>query len=91
MLLYPGGCIGAEFLGVGFVEGCEEFEDGIGGGVAFGSAKASEFGFQVIGQDWAVGPNLFDKIGGDVVNEPEGSADNFGLCHGLKNYGSRVV
>lgn len=30
VLLYPGGCIGAEFLRVGFIEGSEEFEDGIG-------------------------------------------------------------
>jgi hypothetical protein len=30
MLLYPGGCIKAEFLGVGFIEGSEEFENGIG-------------------------------------------------------------
>ena len=91
MGLYPGCRVCAELFWIGFIEWGEEFEDGIGWGVAFGPAKASEFGFQVIGQDGAVGPNLFDEIGGDVVNETEGSADNFGLCHGLKNYGSRVV
>ena len=39
----------------------------------------------MIGKEWAVGPNLFNKIRRDVVNEPESSADNFGLCHGFNN------
>jgi hypothetical protein len=84
VLLYPGGCISAEFLGVGFIKGCEEFEEGICWGIAFGFAKANKLGFQMISQEGAVGPNVFDKIWRDVVNEPEGSADNFGLCHGMK-------
>jgi hypothetical protein len=29
VLLYPTGSISAEFLGVGFIEGSKEFEDGI--------------------------------------------------------------
>ncbi len=62
VLLYPGGCIGAKFLGVGFVERGEEFEDGIGGSVAFGAAKACEFGFEVFCQVRIIGPNLFNEI-----------------------------
>ncbi len=81
VLPYPGGCISAKFLGVGFIKGGEEFEDGVGTGVAFGTAKDCEFDFQVFGQDWAAGPYLFDEIGRNVVHEPEGAADNLGLCH----------
>jgi hypothetical protein len=62
MLLYPGGGIEAEFFGVGFIEGSKEFEDGIGRSIAFRFAKANKLGFQMIGQEWAVGPNLFNKI-----------------------------
>ena len=62
MLLYPGGCISAEFLGVGFIEGSKEFEDGVGGSIAFGFADACEFGFQMIRKGWTVGPYLFYKI-----------------------------
>jgi hypothetical protein len=61
-MLHPGGSIRAEFLGVGFIEGCKEFENGIGRGISFGFAKANKFGFQVIGEEWAVGPNLFNEI-----------------------------
>jgi len=85
VLLYPGGCISAEFLGVGFIKWSEEFKDGIGWSIAFRPAKACEFGFQMIREGWTVGPNLFDKIWRDVVNEQEGSADNFGLCHNWKD------
>jgi hypothetical protein len=62
VLLHPGGSIRAEFLGVGFIEGSEEFEDGICGGIAFRFTKADKLGFQVIGQEWAVGPNLFNEV-----------------------------
>jgi hypothetical protein len=61
-MLHPGGSIRAEFLGVGFIEGSKEFQDGICRGIAFGFAKANKLGFQMIGQEWAVGPNLFNKI-----------------------------
>jgi len=62
MCLNPGCCVFAEFLGVGFIEGSKEFEDGVGGSIAFGFAEASEFGFQVFGQVRIIGPNLFNKI-----------------------------
>jgi hypothetical protein len=82
VLLYPGGCVVAKFLGVGFVEGGEEFKDGIGGSVAFGTAEAGELGFQVFGHARVVLPYFFNEIRGEVVDESEGFADNFGLCHG---------
>jgi len=62
MHLYPGGCVGAELLSVAFIEGSKKNENGIRGGIAFGSAKAGELGFEMISHPGAVGPDFLNKI-----------------------------
>jgi hypothetical protein len=81
MLLYPDGCISAEFLGVGFIEWGEEFEDGICWSVALSWAKAVEFAAKMISHVRAVLPDLLNEIWGDVVDENKSPVDYVWLCH----------
>jgi hypothetical protein len=87
VLLYPGGCIGAEFLGVGFIQWGEEFQDGIGWGVALSWAETIEFASEMVSHVRAVLPDLLNEIWGDVVNENKGPVDYVRFCHNMKGLG----